>query len=136
MASWKGDQPDAGPLPTQGPTQAQSEHTTHIHAISEIRTHVPKVRAGECILARSNKYYIVRSRDSSVGIVTGYRARFSAVSRDFSIYHSSPISSGVHPVSYAMGNEGSFPGSKAAWLKHDGAIHLLPYTSLWQYLII
>jgi hypothetical protein len=60
------------------------------------------------------------SRDSSVGIATGYglnaRVRFPAV-KDFSLLHSIQTDSGAHPASYPMGTGGSFPGGKAgeAW---------------------
>jgi hypothetical protein len=49
-----------------------------------------------------------RSRDSSVGIVTG-RVRFPAV-QDFSFLHSVQTDSEANPASYAMGNGGSFTG--------------------------
>jgi hypothetical protein len=57
-----------------------------------------------------------RSRDRVVGIATGYglddrgvRVRVPVGSRNFS----SP-GSGVHPASYLIGTEGSFPAGKAA----------------------
>jgi hypothetical protein len=57
----------------------------------------------------------ISSRDSSVGIATGWTAgsRFSAGARDFSLLHIVQTSSVVYP-SYAMDIGGSFFGSKAA----------------------
>jgi hypothetical protein len=61
------------------------------------------------------------SRDSSVGIATGYRTdnrgsrvRFSAGAGNFSLHHRVQNGSGVHPASYPMGTRGSFRGGKAA----------------------
>jgi hypothetical protein len=62
----------------------------------------------------------VRSRDSVVGLATGYGlddrgvgVRVPVVVRIFSS-PSRQTGSGVHPASYRMGTGGSFPGSKAA----------------------
>jgi hypothetical protein len=61
-----------------------------------------------------------KSRDSSVGIATGYGLddrigfRFPAGAGNFSLHHRVQTDSGTHPASYPMGNEVSFPGSKAA----------------------
>jgi hypothetical protein len=54
------------------------------------------------------------SRDSSVGIATGWtaRLRFPAV-QDFSV-HSFQTDSGAHPATYPMRIGGSFPGGNAA----------------------
>jgi hypothetical protein len=60
------------------------------------------------------------SRDSSVGITTGYgldgRAgvRFPAAAKDFSLFHSVLTGSGVHPASYPMDIGADFPVDKAA----------------------
>jgi hypothetical protein len=61
-----------------------------------------------------------QSRDSAVGIVTGYRlddrrlgVRISVGSR-ISLFHVVQTGSGVHPTSYPMGTVGSFSGGKAA----------------------
>jgi len=61
------------------------------------------------------------SRDSSVGLATGYglddrmiSARFSVGAGNFSLHHRVQTSSGAHSVSYKLGTGGSFPGSKAA----------------------
>jgi hypothetical protein len=60
------------------------------------------------------------SMDSSVGIATGYGlddggvgVRVPEGSR-FSFLHVVQTGSGVHPTSYPMGTQGSFPGGKAA----------------------
>jgi hypothetical protein len=59
------------------------------------------------------------SRDSSVGIVTGYglddqrgREFESREGKRFSLLHIVQTGSGVHPTSYKMGTGGSFPGIK------------------------
>jgi hypothetical protein len=61
------------------------------------------------------------SRDSSVGIATGYglddrmiTVRFPAGFGNFSLRHSVHTVSGANPASYPMGTGGSFPGGKAA----------------------
>jgi hypothetical protein len=66
----------------------------------------------------SRVYY--KSRDSSVGIATGYGlddqgagVQVPVGSRIF-ILHVVQSGSGVHPTSYPMGIGGSFPGGKAA----------------------
>jgi hypothetical protein len=53
------------------------------------------------------------SRDSSVGIATGWTAglRFLAGAGDFSLLQ---IGSGANSASYPIGSGGSFPGGKAA----------------------
>jgi hypothetical protein len=61
------------------------------------------------------------SRDSSVGIATGYGlddrmfgVRFPVRAGNFSLRHYVQTGSGAHPASYPMGTEGSFHGGKAA----------------------
>jgi hypothetical protein len=68
-----------------------------------------------------NLLYIARtrSRDSVVGIATGYwlgdRGVWSSSPvRAKNFLHVVQIVSGVHPTSYPMGIKGSFSGSKAA----------------------
>jgi hypothetical protein len=63
----------------------------------------------------------LKSRDSSVGIVTGYGLddqmigiRFPARAGSFSLRHRIQTGSGAHPASYPVGTGGSFPGDKAA----------------------
>jgi hypothetical protein len=62
----------------------------------------------------------IRSRDSVVGIATGYRLDVRGVrvqvpvGKEFSFLHFVQNGSGAHPTSYPMGIGGSFPGSKAA----------------------
>jgi hypothetical protein len=87
----------------------------------------------------------IESRDSSVGIVTGYGlddrgslVRFPAGAGNFSLHHRVQTGSGAHPASYPMGTRGSFPGGKAAGARSwpltsssaesrmRGAIPLLP----------
>jgi hypothetical protein len=58
------------------------------------------------------------SRDSSVGIATGYGwtagVRFLAERRDLSLLHSVQTGSGAHLASYPMDTWDSFPGGRAA----------------------
>jgi hypothetical protein len=65
-------------------------------------------------------YVSVGSRDSSVGIATGYGlddrgagVRVPVESRIF-LLHVVQTGSGVHPASCPMGTGGSFPGGKTA----------------------
>jgi hypothetical protein len=45
---WMGDQPFARPLPTHRTTKHRiNAHNTDIHALSEVRTHDPSVRASD-----------------------------------------------------------------------------------------
>jgi hypothetical protein len=67
------------------------------------------------------KHCCVTSRDSSVGIVLGYkldnqgsRVRFLSGAGNFSLHHCVQNDSEAHPASYPMGTRGSFPGGKAA----------------------
>jgi hypothetical protein len=60
-----------------------------------------------------------RSRDSPVGIATGYGlddrevgVRVSVGARNFSLLHVVQIGSGAHPTSYPMGTGDSFPRGK------------------------
>jgi hypothetical protein len=60
------------------------------------------------------------SRDSSVGIATGYGVTTKGSEfefpwgQEFSLLHVVQTGSGVHPASYPMGTGGSLPGGKAA----------------------
>jgi hypothetical protein len=59
------------------------------------------------------------SRDSAVGIATGYeaglpRGRSSRGGKKLSLLHVVYTGSGAHPASYPMDTGGSFPGDKAA----------------------
>jgi hypothetical protein len=60
------------------------------------------------------------SRDSSIGIATGYRletgVRFPVGARNFSPLHSFQTGSGAYPASYPMGTGASF-----SWGKEAGA---------------
>jgi hypothetical protein len=65
--------------------------------------------------------YVIKSRDSSVGVALGYglddlgsRVRFTSWAGDFSLHHRVQNGSGAHPASYPMGTRGCFPGCKAA----------------------
>jgi hypothetical protein len=57
------------------------------------------------------------SRDSSVGVATGYGldgwGSIPGTGRDFPLLHSVQTGSGAHPASYTFKNVGSFPGGKA-----------------------
>jgi hypothetical protein len=55
-----------------------------------------------------------RSRDSSVGIATGWTdgVRLPAGARDFSLLHSVQTNCGAHPASYPMGTVVTRPGVK------------------------
>jgi hypothetical protein len=63
---------------------------------------------------------MIKSRDSVVGIATGYGLEDQGVGvrvpggQEFSLLHVVQAGSGVHPTSYPMGNGCSFPGGKAA----------------------
>jgi hypothetical protein len=73
-----------------------------------------------------------KSRDSSVGIATGYGlddrmigVRFLEGAGNFSLRYHVQTGSGAHPASYPMRTTGSFPGGKVA-----GAWSLpLPYSA-------
>jgi hypothetical protein len=58
------------------------------------------------------------SRDSAVGIATGYTIEGSEFesreSLEFSLLHVAQTGSGVHSTSYTMGTGCSFPGCKVA----------------------
>jgi hypothetical protein len=60
------------------------------------------------------------SRDSAVGIATGYGLDDRGVGvrdqlgQNFYLLHAVQTGSGVHPASYPVGTGGSFFGSKAA----------------------
>jgi hypothetical protein len=64
--------------------------------------------------------FISKSRDSAVGIATGYVLDDQGVGvrvplgKEFSLLHVVQTGSGVHPTSYPMGTGGSFSGGKAA----------------------
>jgi hypothetical protein len=69
----------------------------------------------------STGYISVKSRDSSVGIATGYGqddrmigVRFPEGAGNFSLRHHVLARSGAHPASYLMGTRNSFLGGKAA----------------------
>jgi hypothetical protein len=55
---------------------------------------------------------IIKSRDSSVGMATGWKdqVRFSAAL----LLHRVKTGIGAHPATCTMGTRGSFPGGKAA----------------------
>jgi hypothetical protein len=64
------------------------------------------------------------SRDSSVGIATGYRlddqmigVRFPAGAGNFSLRHHVQTDSGANPASYPVGTADSFPGVKAVGVR-------------------
>jgi hypothetical protein len=95
-----------------------------------------------------NVYLYYRSRNSSVGIVTGYvldcLGSFPGGDETFCLFHSVHAGSGAHSVSYPMGTGDSFPGDKAAGheadhsppssveFKNGGAMPPLPHTSSWH----
>jgi hypothetical protein len=66
-------------------------------------------------------HVITKSRDTSVGIPTGYgldergsRVQFPEGAGNFSLQHRVQDGSGAHPASFPGGTRGSFPGGKAA----------------------
>jgi hypothetical protein len=75
-----------------------------------------------------------RSRDSSVGLATGYGldgrgigVRFLSRSRDMSLLHSFQTGSEAYPASYTMGTGDSFPGVKApGGMKLTSHLNLVP----------
>jgi hypothetical protein len=61
--------------------------------------------------------FILKSRDSSVGIALSYgldsrnsKVRVPAGAGSYSLYHRVQNGSGAHPASYPMSTRGSFPG--------------------------
>jgi hypothetical protein len=71
------------------------------------------------VLLKNKQFYFFMTRDSSVGIATGYGldgrgvgVRVPVGSRIFSSQHS-PDHFGTHPASYPMGTRSSLPGGKA-----------------------
>jgi hypothetical protein len=90
-------------------------------------------------------YLSTKSRDSSVGIASGYVldswGLIPGRGKGFSLLHRVQIGSRAHPASYPIGTGGSFPGGKtlgleanhsppfSAKVKHGGAITSLPHTS-------
>jgi hypothetical protein len=93
----------------------------------------------------------IMSRDSLVGIATGYglddQGEWDFESRygkTFSLLRIVKTGFGVHPTSYNMGTGVSFPGVKrqgceadhspptSAEVKKYGSIHPLPHTSSWR----
>jgi hypothetical protein len=75
-------------------------------------TYIQNVRNFVCFL-----YTYFKSRDSSVGIATGYglddrgsRFRFPAGAGNFSLHWRVQTGSGAHPTSYPMGTGGCLPG--------------------------
>jgi hypothetical protein len=68
----------------------------------------------------------LKSCDSSVGIVLGYRldnrgsrVRFPVGAGNFSLHHCVQNGSAAHPASYPMGTRGSFPGVKQQGCEAD-----------------
>jgi hypothetical protein len=63
---------------------------------------------------------LVGSRDSAVGIKTGYGLDDRGVGfefrwgQEFSLHHVVQTGNGAHPASYPMATGGSFPGGKVA----------------------
>jgi hypothetical protein len=88
------------------------------------------------------------SRDSSVGIATGYGldgpGSTPAGARYFSVLHSVHAGSEAHPASYPVGTGGSILGVRrrerepdnsprcSVEVKNGGAITALPHTSSWR----
>jgi hypothetical protein len=71
------------------------------------------------IFALKRVMFTSRSRDSAVGIATGYGlddrgVLGSSPGRVKNFLHVVQTGSGVHPTSNPMGTGGSFPGGKAA----------------------
>jgi hypothetical protein len=94
---------------------------------------------------------LIRIRDSSVNIATGYGldgwGSFLGKGRIFSFLHSAPIGSGAHQSSYIMGTWWSFPRvkplgheadhspSSSAEVRNGWAIHPLPIVFMARTLI-
>jgi hypothetical protein len=73
--------------------------------------------ASACLVIYLDAYHLtkIKSRDSSVGIATGYRLegrgstfRFPAGAGNFSLHHCVQKGSGTHTALYPMGAGGSF----------------------------
>jgi hypothetical protein len=92
---------------------------------------------------------LFHSRDSSVGIATGYwlddTGFDSRQKEDFSLLHSAQAGSGAYPTSYPMGTRSFFPEGKAggrreadhsppasAEVKNGGPIPHSPYVFMAQ----
>jgi hypothetical protein len=79
------------------------------------------VQSGRWLAPCRRIYCLQRSRDSAVGMATGWTAERSEFEsregQDVSSLHVVQTGSGAHPASYPMGIGGSFPGGKAvrAW---------------------
>jgi hypothetical protein len=87
--------------------------------------HLPSPDATEVLTYRQNdvisKHLLsARSRDSSVGIATGYGLDDRGIgvdsrwAQEFSILHVVQTGFATHPASYPVGTGGSFAGGKAA----------------------
>jgi hypothetical protein len=124
--------------PALGPTQAPSQWVSGVlmpnvkrpvheanHSSAEVKNawgippQAQYVFMAWCLIKHIN--VSMKSRDSSVGIATGYglddrssRVRFRAGAGSFSLHHRVHNCSGAHPASYPMGIGGSFPVGKAA----------------------
>jgi hypothetical protein len=95
----------------------------------------------------SNSFVVRISRDSSVGMATGYklddRSSIPGWGKEVFLY-SVQIGSAAHPCCYPMCTTSSFPVGKAARASADhsspssvevmnlGAMHTLPHTSSWH----
>jgi hypothetical protein len=77
------------------------------------------------LLSIQQDFYLLKSslfesRDSAVGIATGYGLDYQGVGvrvpvgQEFLLLHVVQTGSRVHPTSYPMGTNGPFPGGKAA----------------------
>jgi hypothetical protein len=91
---------------------------------------------------------LFRSRNSSVGITTGYelggRASIPGRARNVSLLYSIQTGSKAYPASSPMGAGNTFPGVKrlgreadhsppsSSEVKNGGAIPALPHTSSWR----
>jgi hypothetical protein len=101
------------------------------------------------LLSRTNLLDVM-SRDSAVGMATGYgldnrttRLRFPVGAGNFSLRHHVQTGSGAHPASHPMGVGGSFTGGKRPGVKLTSHLHLVPssknawsYTSTSQYVFM
>jgi hypothetical protein len=86
-------------------------HITEIIILEDFKNCIYPVNISEFL-------HLNVSRDSSVGVATGYRLDFRGSIwirvTDFSLLHRFETTSGAQPVSYPMGTGVSFPGGKAS----------------------
>jgi hypothetical protein len=107
----------AGAWSWSPPSSAEAQNAWSYTSTAPIRLH-------GVVRETFNVNYILKSRDSSVGIALGYgpddrgsRVWLSVGAGNFSLHHRVKNGSGAHPASYPIGTRDSFPRGNAvgAW---------------------